>query len=72
MPEVVGKPKKRDYGVLSTEVEKVAPHAVHQSAIKSPDGDTYKTVAYDKLIPILIEAMKEQQEEIEILKEKIK
>jgi len=62
---VVGSPGSRDYGVLSTEVEKVAPLAVHDSAHDAPEGDKYKTVAYEKLIPLLIEGFKEQNEIVE-------
>jgi hypothetical protein len=64
MPEIVGRPNTYDFGVLAHEVEAVAPEAVHGSAHTSPDGDPYKTVAYDKLVPILIEAIKEQQTQI--------
>ena len=50
----------RHAGVLAQEVEQVVPEAVSQS----PQGD-FKTVNYDALIPLLIEAMKEQQTQIE-------
>jgi hypothetical protein len=49
----------RHYGVLAQEVEKVLPEAVKED----PNG--YKGVAYNELIPILIEAIKEQQKMIE-------
>jgi hypothetical protein len=68
MPDVVGNPNSYDYGILAHEVEAVAPEAVHESAHTSPDGDPYKTVAYDKLIPHLIEAIKELKTEIDTLK----
>ena len=71
LPDIVGTPGARDYGVLSTEVAEVAPHAIHESPHTAPEGDTYKTVAYDKLIPLLIEAVKEQQKEIDELKAKL-
>ena len=32
----------------------------------------YKQVNYDKLIPLMIEAIKAQQEEIEILKDEVR
>ncbi len=52
--------KGMDIGVLAQEVEKIIPEAVQI------DGRTgYKTVSYYKLIPILIEALKEQQQIIE-------
>jgi hypothetical protein len=69
--DVVGNPGKYDYGILADEVYKVAPELVHDSMHTSPDGDKYKTVAYDKLIPFLIEAVKEQQTEIDDLKTQV-
>jgi len=68
----VGNPGKYDYGVLATDVEKVAPEIVQESAFESEDGDKYKTVAYSNLIPFLIEAIKEQQNDINNLKQQIK
>ena len=54
-----------DYGVLAQDVEKVLPRAV-------VDRDTgYKAVKYDKIIPLLIEAIKDQQEQIDELKAKL-
>jgi len=67
----VGNPGKYDYGVLATDVEKVAPEIVQESAFESEDGDKYKTVAYSNLIPFLIEAIKEQQNDINNLKQQI-
>lgn len=55
----------RHYGVIGQEVEKVLPEIVKED----PEG--YKGVAYTELIPILIEAVKEQQKIIEELKMKV-
>ncbi len=55
-------PAGRHYGVIAQEMEKVLPEAVSTS----PDGE--KSVAYTEIIPVLIEAIKEQQKEIEQLK----
>ena len=71
LPDIVGQPGKRDYGIIAQEVEKVFPEAIHDSPHESPDGDTYKTVAYDKLIPVLLEAIKEQNEIITNLKKDV-
>ena len=50
-----------DVGVLAQELEKVLPEAV-----KDRDSG-YKGVQYDKIIPLLIEGIKEQTEHIKIL-----
>lgn len=55
----------RQIGVIAQEVEKIFPELV----ITSPDG--YKAVGYDRLGPILIEAIKEQQVEIDSLKSQV-
>ena len=47
-------------GVIAQEVEKVVPAVVY--------GDEIKSVAYGNLVGLLIEAIKEQQKEIEELK----
>lgn len=62
----------RHFGVIAQDIEKVIPEAVKE------DNDGYKAVNYAEIIPVLIEAMKEQQKqisnqqkEIEQLKEKV-
>jgi len=69
-PHVENKAGKRDYGVLADQVEKIMPEIVHNSI--EIDGESYKTVAYDKLVPLLIEAIKELKAEVEELKGKTK
>lgn len=49
-------------GLIAQELEKVFPELV------KTDDKGYKAVAYDKLTVILLEGMKEQQKEIELLK----
>ena len=58
---IIGHPGKYDYGVLANEVQEVLPEIVSDSIHEAPEGDKYKTVAYDKIVPILIEAIKDQQ-----------
>lgn len=57
-----GFPEGRHYGVIAQEIEKVLPEVVNTA----PDGT--KSVAYTEIIPVLIEAMKAQQKEINELK----
>jgi hypothetical protein len=45
-------------GLIAQEVEKVLPQLVYT------DSKGYKTLSYDKLAPVIIEAMKEQQKAI--------
>ena len=60
---------KQDIGVIAQEVEKVLPEVVIEKELPlMEEGTTYKTVDYPKLTAVLIEAIKEQQKEIEQLK----
>jgi hypothetical protein len=54
--------KGHDIGVIAQEVEEVLPEIV------TTRDNGYKAVKYEKLVPLLIEAIKEQQKEIEDLK----
>ena len=54
-----------DVGVIAQEVEKVLPEVV------ATRDSGYKAVKYEKMMPLLIEAIKEQQEQIEELKQQI-
>ena len=56
----------RQVGVSAQELETVLPELVHT------DADGYKTVDYSRLTPVLIEAVKEQQRQIEELKQQVK
>lgn len=54
-----------DVGVIAQEIEKVLPEVV------TTRDNGYKAVKYEKIVPLLIEAIKEQQRQIEELKSKI-
>jgi hypothetical protein len=62
---------RRQVGVSAQEVEAVLPEVVTEAPMPVNDED-YKTVWYDKLVPLLIEAIKEQQTQINELKSLIK
>ena len=57
--------KGHDVGVIAQEVESVLPEAVQTRS------SGMKAVRYEKIIPLLIETIKEQQKEIDELKNKI-
>ena len=50
-------------GFIAQQVEKILPVLVGESL--SSDGETYKNVAYGNMVAILVEAIKEQQTQIE-------
>jgi hypothetical protein len=56
---------KKDYGILANEVEAIMPEIVTESI--EIEGEKYKTVCYEKIVPLLIEAIKEQQKQIDEL-----
>ena len=56
-----------EVGVSAQEVEKVLPEVIRPSAI----GKDYKTVAYEKLTPLLIEAVKELSEKVDKLESRL-
>jgi len=59
---------KRDYGVLSSEVKTVMPEVITQSISDEETGEVYDTVDYTKLVPVLLEAIKQLKREVDILK----
>jgi hypothetical protein len=76
--ESLGYKKQNEVGVIAQDVERVLPEAVKPAPFDimlfenteiSKSGHNYKTVQYEKLVPLLIEAIKELKQEIESLKE---
>lgn len=59
---------KRQYGLIAQEVEKIAPDLIGE---KKMYDETYKLIRYEKIVPILISAVQEQQKQIEELKTEI-
>ena len=66
----------REVGVFAQDVQVVLPEAVRPAPFdhelgKSKSGENFLTVKYEKMVPLLIEAIKEQQTQIESQKSEI-
>jgi hypothetical protein len=57
----------RKVGVSAQNVQDIMPEVIGQSII----GEGYLTVQYERLVPLLIEAIKEQQKQIDELKKQV-
>jgi hypothetical protein len=58
--------RANDVGVIAQEIERVLPQAV----VDRNDG--YKGVNYEKIVPLLIQAIKEQQKDISEIREMVR
>jgi hypothetical protein len=55
-----------DIGLIAQQVESIAPEIVSERM------DGYKGIKYEKMVPLLVGAIKEQQKRIDSLEEKIR
>lgn len=68
---------KDEHGVIAQEIQKVIPDAVTSAPFdtdedgNSKSGEDYLTVRYERIVPLLIEAIKDQQAQIDKLKEEL-
>ncbi|MFH1724085.1 MAG: tail fiber domain-containing protein [Elusimicrobiota bacterium] len=60
-PAAMGYPEGRQVGLIGQEVEAVMPEIVRTGQ------DGYKSLDYSKMVPVLVEAIKEQQAQIDAL-----
>jgi len=68
--EEFGLSTKLQYGLIAQEVEEVLPELVIQKALVGEDGEIYKGLNYEKLIPILVAALQEASAKVETLEAK--
>ena len=68
------KEKKRGstIGFIAQDVQKIIPELVKEVDTLHTENETHLTLDYVKLVPVLVEAVKEQQEQIEELREEVK
>ena len=66
--QLVGQTDKQQVGVLAQEVEQVLPEVI----APAPADENYKTVKYEKLVPLLIESIKELSARVEQLESQLK
>ena len=68
----------RQVGVIAQEIQEVLPEIVVPAPFdidkygESLSGENYQTVMYDRLLPLLIEALKEQKKQINFIQSKLK
>ena len=68
--------EKDDAGLIAQEVQKIMPAAIRRAPFdhdltapnQSKSGEEFLTVQYEKMVPLLVEAIKEQQKQIDELK----
>jgi hypothetical protein len=74
--ESLGYKKQNEVGVIAQDVERVLPEAVKPAPFDimlfenteiSKSGQNYKTVQYEKIVPLLIEAIKELNKKVKLL-----
>jgi hypothetical protein len=65
----LGLSSSKQFGFIAQDIEKVMPDLVKE--LTSPSGMTYKSVNYNALIPVLVQALKEQKLRIDELESEV-
>ena len=68
--QTIHAPGKEDVGVIAQTVQEHVPSAVEER--RNAEGDTYLGVDYERLVPVLLQAVSELTTELNSLKEKLK
>jgi hypothetical protein len=75
--ELANKSDVEEVGFLAQEVQSVLPHIIKPAPFdidtktgESKSGENYLTIQYEKIVPLLVEAIKELKKEIDELKNK--
>ena len=63
---------KKSTGLIAQELEKVLPEVVYETESLEDSEDKYKAVRYGNVVGLLVEAIKEQQDQIEYMRSEIK
>ena len=63
---------KRSTGLIAQDLEKVLPEAVYESSDIDNDEDKHLAIRYGNTVGLLVEAIKEQQKEIDTLNDYVK
>jgi hypothetical protein len=67
---------ERQVGFIAQEVQEVLPEVITNAPFDSNkyghsvSGENYLTVMYERVVPLLIQALKEQKDQIEYIKSK--
>ena len=69
--------KEKQVGLIAQQIQNVLPEIIAPAPFdidkygNSKSGENYLTIRYERLVPLLIEALKEQKKQIDYLKSKI-
>jgi hypothetical protein len=62
---------KPDIGLMAQEVEQVLPEAVYETSWMGSDEEVVKTIRYERIVPVLVEAIKELSERVRSLESQL-